>query len=70
MYRTIFPYQTTMPATSSADMATEAAMQLTETLVHPTPASSFTVVPTQLEALCMLATIFYRALHHKESAKI
>jgi len=47
----LFPYQTTIPTTLSADMATKAAIQLTEVLLHPTPASSFAVVPNQLEVL-------------------
>ena len=64
------PYQTTMPTTLSAKMVTEAAIQLTDAILHPTSVSPFTVVPTQLEALCTLAAIYDCALHHKESAKI
>ena len=54
-----------MPTTSSADMATEAAIQLTDALLHPAPASPFSVQTAQIDTLRKLAEIFDQALHLK-----
>ena len=54
-----FPYEVTMPATSSADLATQAANDLTHILQNPAPASPFTDFGTETSiALAQLAEIF------------
>ena len=54
-----FPHSTTMPATSSADAATEAARELTAALMNPSPASPFPTIGTeQMAAIKHLAAIF------------
>jgi hypothetical protein len=59
----LFPAKVAMPRTSSKDMATIAAQELTHALMHPAPAAPFSAIGgAQLESLRQLATIFYAAL--------
>jgi hypothetical protein len=52
-----------MPRTESKDMATIAAQELTHALMHPAPASLFSMIGgAQLETLRQLATIFNASL--------
>ena len=54
-----FPYQVTMPATSSADLAIETAKDLTHILRNPAPATPFEHYGTETSiALAKLADIF------------
>ena len=54
-----FPYEVTMPATSSADLAAQAANDLTHILRNPAPASPFKDFGTETNiALAQLADIF------------
>ena len=57
-----FPHSTPMPATSSADAATDAARELTAALLNPAPASPFPSLGTeQMAAIKQLAAIFHVA---------
>ena len=55
----IFPHSTPMPATSSADAATEATRELTAALLNPSPASPCPALGTeQMATINHLAAIF------------
>jgi hypothetical protein len=54
-----------MPRTTSKDMATISAQELTHALLHPVPADTFSSIGgAQLQALRQLATIFDAELPH------
>jgi len=58
-----FPYLYSMPTTTSADAARDAAAQLTDALVNPYPAALFSpMAKQQLDALYQLAEIFARTM--------
>jgi len=62
-----FPTQVVMPTASSSDIAFAAAHDLTQALLHPSPASVLSPISTsQRESLLQLATIFRDIVSNKD----
>jgi hypothetical protein len=58
-----FPSKTAMPHTSSKDLASIAALELSNSLQNPDPVAPLSHIgTTQLQALCQLSEIFSTAL--------